>query len=83
MFQFAYYRNRDHGGTATLQVGLVDNEMRIVHAFTGAGSELPQESFPPAIRAMRKAEHVLKAACGLDLAGMDLEAVGQSVEALD
>ena len=83
VFQFAYYRSQDHEGTATLQVGLVDNKMRIIHSFTGMGSELPQESFPPAIKAMRKAEHVLKAACGLDLAGMDLEAVGQRVGALN
>lgn len=66
-----------------MHIGLVDNEMRIEHAFTGAGSELPQQSFPPAMRAMRKAGRVLDAACGLDLSGMELKAVGQSVDTLD
>ena len=83
VLQYAYYRSKDGRGTATLHIGLVDNETLIKHAFTGAGSELSQESFPPAMRAMRKAGRVLDAACGLDLLGMELKAVGQSVDALD
>lgn len=81
--QFAYYRSEDGRAAATLHVGLVGNEMRIRHSFTGGGSELPQEDFPPAMRAMRKVEQLLEATCGLDLSGMKLKAVGQSVEALE
>lgn len=80
--QFAYY-NGDSAGWATLDVGRVKDKTRITHSFTGIGAELPQQSFPPAIRAMQKADQVLKAACSLDLSGMELKAVWQSVEALN
>jgi hypothetical protein len=80
--QFAYY-NGESAGWATLDVGRVKGKTRVTHSFTGIGAELPQPSFPPALRAMRKAGRVLRMACNLDLSGMKLKAVGQSVEALD
>ena len=80
--QFAYY-NGNSAGWVTLHVGRVNDKTHISHAFTGIGAELPQQSFPPAIRAMQKAGQVLKIACNLDLSGMELRAVGQSVEALN
>jgi hypothetical protein len=80
--QFAYY-NGDGAGWATLQVGPVRGGTRVAHSFTGVGAELPQQSFPPAIRAMHKAEKLLGTACSLDLSGLKLKAVGQDVDALD
>ena len=81
--QFAYYKTEDSAGWATLDVGRVDNKTRITHSFTGIGAALPQQTFPPAMRAMRKAGEALKIACNLDLSNMELKAVGQSVEALN
>ena len=81
--QFAYYNDQESGGWATLDVGSVDENTRISHSFTGIGAELPQRSFPPALRAMGKANSVLKAKCHLDLSGMKLEAGGQKDDALD
>lgn len=80
--QFAYYKTEDSGGWATLDIGRVDDKTRVTHSFTGIGAELPQQSFPPALRAMQKASQALKTACNLDLSGMELKAVGQSVQAL-
>ncbi len=81
--QFAYYKTENSAGWATLDIGRVNDKTRVTHSFTGIGAELPQQSFPPAIRAMEKAGRVLKADCNLDLSGMELKAVGQSVEALN
>lgn len=80
--QFAYYKSGDSAGWATLDVGRVSSTTRITHSFTGIGAELPQRLFPPAIRAMEKANRALKAACNLDLTDMKLDSVGQDVEAL-
>ncbi|MFW2830692.1 hypothetical protein [Sphingomonas sp. ID0503] len=80
--QFAYY-NWNSAGWVTLDVGRVNGKTRVSHSFTGIGPELPQQSFPPAIRAMQKAGEVLRMACNLDLSSMKLRAVGQSVEALN
>ncbi len=81
--QFAYYKTEDSAGWATLDMGRVKDKTRITHSFTGIGAELPQKSFPPALRAMRKASQVLKVACKLDLSNMELKAVGQRVDALN
>ena len=81
--QFAYYSSADKAGWATLHVAAVDAGTRVEHRFTGIGSELPQEHFPPAFDAMRKASEAVRAACGIDLSGMQLRAVGQKVDALD
>lgn len=80
--QFAYH-NGNSAGWVTLDVGSVNGKTRVSHSFTGIGAELPQQSFPPAFRAMQKAGQVLKTACNLDLFGMKFKAVGQSVEALN
>ena len=80
--QFAYYKTGDSAGWVTLDIGRVNDMTRITHAFTGIGAELPQQSLPPAMRAMQNAARALKASCGLDLSGMKLDAVGQRVEAL-
>ena len=80
--QFAYY-NGESAGWATLHIGRVKDKTRITHSFTGIGAELPQQVFPPALLAMQKAGRVLRMTCNLDLSGMKLKAVGQSVEALD
>lgn len=81
--QFAYYKTEDSAGWATLDIGRVNDKTRVTHSFTGIGAELPQETFPPAMRAMRKADQVLKAVCNVDLSGMELKPVGQSVDALN
>src|SRR4051812_37343449 len=77
--QFAYYKTEHGAGWVTLDIGRVNDKTRVTHSFTGMGGELPQQSFPPAIRAMEKAGRVLRADCNLDLSGMELKAVGQSV----
>jgi hypothetical protein len=81
--QFVYYSSPDNAGRATLEVGPVPSGTRLVHSFTGLGSELPQGHFPPALAAMRKASETLRAACNLDLTAMPLRSVGQHVDALD
>jgi hypothetical protein len=81
--QFAYYKTENGAGWATLDIGRVNDKTRITHSFTGIGAELPQQYFPPAIRAMEKAGRILRADCNLDLSGMELKAVGQSVDALN
>ena len=81
--QFGYYHSEDFAGWAKLEIGKVGREFRIVHSFTGIGSELPQNSFPPAMAAMQKARQVLRSECGVDLSDMELRAVGQTVDALN
>lgn len=81
--QIAYYKGHDGVGWTTLHIGFVGSATRISHEFTGIGPELPQASFPPALRAMARASAVLRRACGLNLATMKWQEVGQDVEALD
>lgn len=81
--QFAYYRWDGGVGWATLHIGSVGRSTRISLEFTGIGAELPQASFPPAMKAMARASDSLRAACGLDLSGMIMREIGQNVEALN
>lgn len=81
--QFAYYRTNDSAAWATLHIGEVAKHIRVEHSFTGAGPELPQDYFPPALRAMRKASDAVRTDCHLDLRNMRLKAVGQDVDVLD
>jgi hypothetical protein len=81
--QFSYFQSSDSRGQATLEVGKNGHGTRLKHSFTGAGSKLPQEDFPPAFKAMDRAASVLKAACGLDLGHMRPRSVGQQVDGLD
>lgn len=81
--QFGYFQSSNGKGRATLEVGKKGHGTSLRHAFTGAGSELPQEDFPPAFQAMDRAALALKAACGLDLGRVERRAVGQYVDGLD
>jgi len=81
--QIAYYKWDEGVGWTTLHIGSVAEGTRISHAFTGIGAELPQASFPPAMKAMAKASAALQTACGLSLSGMEWREIGQDVEALD
>ena len=81
--QIAYYQWDNGVGWTTLQIGSVGDKTRVSHEFTGIGAELPQASFPPAMKAMAEASAALKTACGLDLSGMQWREIGQDVEALD
>jgi hypothetical protein len=81
--QIAYYQRPDGDGWATLEIGPVDGETRISHAFSGIGAELPQDAFPPAIAAMNKASDAVRNACRLDLSGMEMHEIGQDVDALN
>lgn len=81
--QFGYFQSNDGRGRATLEVGETGHGTSLRQAFTGAGSELPQEDFPPAFQAMDRAALALHAACGLHLRAMERRAVGQQVEALN
>ena len=81
--QIAYYKWDDGVGWTTLHIGKVGEGTRISHAFTGIGAELPQASFPPAIKAMARAGAALQTACGLNLSGMEWLEIGQDVEALN
>lgn len=80
--QLAYYNSEDGQGWATLHIASVKNKTRISHEFTGIGTELPQSSFPPAMKAMSHANAVLEKACGLHLSGMEWQEIGQDIEAL-
>lgn len=81
--QIAYQKWDDGVGWATLHIGSVGEGVRISHEFTGMGAELPQVSFPPALRAMEKASAALRSACGLNLSALEWREIGQDVEALD
>jgi hypothetical protein len=81
--QIAYQKWDDGVGWITLHIGSVGEGARISHEFTGMGAELPQVSFPPALRAMEKASAALRSACDLDLSALKWREIGQDVEALD
>lgn len=81
--QFAYYQSDDARTWTTLELANGGKVTRLAHSFTGAGCKIPEDDFPPAFRMMRKATLALQSACGLNLADMRLEAVGQHVEALE
>ena len=81
--QFAYHKWDGGVGWTTLHLGSVEGGTRVSHEFTGIGAELPQASFPPAMKAMARASESLRATCGLDLSGMKLREIGQNVEALN
>lgn len=81
--QIAYYKWNGGVGWTTLHLGSVGSKTRVSHEFTGIGAELPQASFPPALKAMAKASAALKSACSLNLSGMEWLEIGQDVEALD
>ncbi|MCY7280439.1 MAG: hypothetical protein LH610_05990 [Sphingomonas bacterium] len=81
--QIAYYKWHDGVGSTTLHIGSVGDKTRVSHEFTGIGAELPQTSFPPAMKAMAKASAALKRACSLNLSRMEWREIGQDVEALD
>jgi hypothetical protein len=55
----------------------------VSHFFLGHGPKLPQSAFPPALKAMRRAQDALKRDCNVDLSSIPLKAVGQRVDALD
>nr|GLK22123.1 hypothetical protein GCM10017606_29510 [Microbacterium terregens] len=81
--QFAYHKWDDGVGWATLHIASVGKGVRISHEFTGVGAELPEVSFPPALRAMERASVALRSACGLNLSGAKSREIGQDVKALD
>jgi hypothetical protein len=81
--QIAYYKWDGGVGWATLHIGSVGEGTRVSHEFTGIGAELPQASFPPAMKAMARASAVVQRACGLNLSAMEWREIGQDVEALD
>ena len=81
--QLAYFQSESGRGWAALEIGKVGNATRLAHSFTGAGGEIPQEDFPPALRAMGRAKSALQASCNLNLSDMQLKSVGQHVEALE
>jgi hypothetical protein len=81
--QMAYQKWDGGVGWVTIHVGAVGDEVRVSHEFTGIGAKLPQASFPPALRAMEKANSALQSACGLNLSALEWQEVGQDVEALD
>ncbi len=80
--QFAYFSLPRQEGWATIKVGATERGTRIVHDFTGIGSELPQAAFPPALEAMELASQALEGACEVSLDGMELREIGQNVEAI-
>jgi hypothetical protein len=81
--QMAYYQSNDQLGWATLKIGRIGDKTRIVHDFTGMGSELPQSVFPPAMNAMNRANEVVDKACGLSIGGLQMREIGQDVDALN
>ena len=81
--QIAYQKWGDGVGWVKLHIGSVGKRVRISHEFTGMGAELPQASFPPALRVMEQASAALRSACGLDLSALKWREVGQDVAALD
>ena len=81
--QLAYYQSSDQLGWATLKIGRIGAETRIVHDFTGAGAELPQDIFPPAVDAMNRANAVIEKACGLSIGGLQMREIGQDIDALN
>ncbi len=81
--QYAYHQSGDGRAWVTLRIGAVKSQTRIVHEFTGAGSELPQSLFPPAFRAMERASVVLWSSCRIDLSASRWKAVGQDVQILN
>jgi hypothetical protein len=81
--QFAYYKWDDGVGWAKLEIGPVDGKTRISQSFTGIGAELPQGSFPLAMKAMTEASAALKKECGVNLSGMEWREIGQDVAILD
>lgn len=81
--QFTYYRSTDWAALATLDIGGFGGGTRIIHSFTGAGNELPQADFPPALKAMGVATAALRVRCDVDLSGLGWQEIGQSVDALN
>ena len=81
--QLAYYKWNDGVGWTRLEIGPVADKTRVSHSFTGIGAELPQASFPPAMKAMAEADAVLKKECGLNLSGMEWREIGQDVDVLN
>lgn len=81
--QLAYYQSPDQSGWATLKIGRIGAETRVVHDFTGIGSELPQKIFPPAMDAMDRANAAVQKACGLSIGGLKMREIGQDIEALN
>ena len=80
--QFAYFSLPEQEGWATIKVGATEHGTRIVHDFTGIGSELPQTAFPPALEAMARASSAIEGACKVSLDGMKMREIGQNVEAI-
>lgn len=83
VIQFTYAQTSDASGQAMIEVSNFSTGSRIVHGFTGIGAQLPQSAFPPALRAMVKANQAISQRCQLNLRGIGLKAIGQRVNALD
>ena len=81
--QLTYAQTGDARGQAMFEVSNFSTGSRIVHSFTGMGGQLPQSAFPPALRAMVKANDTISQRCHLDLRGIGLKAIGQHVNALE
>jgi len=80
--QFAYYSLPDGAGWATIKVGFTEQGTRVVHDFTRIGTELPQSVFPPALKAIGRANRAVEQSCQVDLDDMEMREIGQNVEAL-
>ena len=72
--ELQYYSTPDNQTAATLAIGHVPSGTHVSHAFLGA--KQPQEAFPPALAAMRRAGDAVRIGCGLDLSNMTMREVG-------
>ncbi|MEP7315895.1 MAG: hypothetical protein ABI667_04285 [Sphingomicrobium sp.] len=79
---FDYYGSRDGRGRAVLTFIDLQDRMRTEHFFIGHYEEIPQEDFPPALQAMKRASDALHDDCDIDLSALKFREVGQRVAAL-
>jgi hypothetical protein len=79
---FDYYHPSDETW-AVLSFIELDRSTRVEHFFLGHGAKLPQDVFPPALKAMKEASAALHSDCGVDLTPLKLQPIGQSVDALN
>ncbi len=81
--QLAYWEGGDGVARSRLNIGYVGTGTRISHEFTGAGNELPQAAFPPALEAMGRASAAIRLGCGVNLSPPRWQEIGQDVEAVE